>query len=161
MQTPPAQPQPPKQAQPLTQTAKPQPPPPPASSESSDGWDDDDDDSVHDLPWSSRTGVGTSSSKPKLVGAGKRLLRRAHYSAACIHAGYRQPACVQATKSTPLKTASPPPTTAASANPGSVLAWAHVRDVALLPDAVWQRVAAPIRNNFITFAFSGGLGDFV
>ena len=44
---------------------------------------------------------------------------------------------------------------AAAANPGSVLSWAHVRDVTLLPDKVWQKVGAPIRNSYITFAFSG------
>ncbi|KAL4421506.1 hypothetical protein ABPG75_010797 [Micractinium tetrahymenae] len=43
---------------------------------------------------------------------------------------------------------------AAAANPGSVLSWAHVKDVTQLPDAVWHKVAAPIRNSFITFAFS-------
>ncbi|PSC67575.1 hypothetical protein C2E20_8771 [Micractinium conductrix] len=41
-----------------------------------------------------------------------------------------------------------------ASNPGSVLGWAHVKDVTLLPDDVWQRVAAVIRNSFITFAFS-------
>jgi hypothetical protein len=50
---------------------------------------------------------------------------------------------------------SPPP--AATANPGSVLSWAHVKDVTQLPDSVWQRVSAPIRSGYITFAFSGGL----
>jgi hypothetical protein len=40
-----------------------------------------------------------------------------------------------------------PAAPAAAANPGSVLSWAHVRDVILLPDKVWQKVGAPIRNS--------------
>ena len=46
-------------------------------------------------------------------------------------------------------------TPAAAAAAGSVLSWAHIKDVTQLPDAVWQRVAAPIRSAYITFAFSG------
>ena len=49
-------------------------------------------------------------------------------------------------------------TPAAAAAAGSVLSWAHIKDVTQLPDAVWQRVAAPIRSAYITFAFSGGGG---
>ncbi|KAI3429643.1 hypothetical protein D9Q98_005729 [Chlorella vulgaris] len=59
-------------------------------------------------------------------------------------------------ESAPQVSPPPPqqPQQPAAANPGSVLSWAHVRDVTLLPDRVWQRVSAPIRNAYITFAFS-------
>jgi hypothetical protein len=59
---------------------------------------------------------------------------------------------VQASSQPPATVPSPPP---AATNRANVLAWAHVADVTQLPDAVWQRVTAHIRNNFITFAFSG------
>ncbi|KAL4855183.1 Protein CHROMATIN REMODELING 25 [Chlorella vulgaris] len=61
-----------------------------------------------------------------------------------------------AAESAPQVSPPPPqqPQQPAAANPGSVLSWAHVRDVTLLPDRVWQRVSAPIRNAYITFAFS-------